>query len=92
MSPEGVYSRAFGFGEGRNEESVFICILLLDLETKTTHFDCPDLSPLTSGSPFCVFSALRFSSSTTITEKDGRTFTFNWEKGGNKSVQCCYCH
>lgn len=38
---------------------------------------CPfRVSPLTAGSPFCIFSVL-FSSSTTITEKDGRTFTFN---------------
>lgn len=45
-------------------------------------FDCPDVSPLTAGSPFGIFSALLFSSSTTIKEKDGRTFTFNWGKGG----------
>lgn len=61
--------------------------LQITAKSAKSDFDCPDVSPLTAGSPFGVFSTLLFSSSTTIKEKDGRTFTFNWGKGGGKQVR-----
>lgn len=75
-----------GFGKGRKRNpslsasAPFISVIQVNTSCVFDIFD--HSSPLTTGSPLCIFSALLFSSSTTITEKDGRTFTFNWQKQG----------
>ena len=44
-----------------------------------------DDSPLTVGSSFCFLSACLLSRSTTICEKDGRTFAFIWQEEETKT-------
>lgn len=66
--------RALKKKEGKSE----LCLILIcNVYQLVPTFD---VSPLTVGSSLCFLSACLLSSSTTIWEKDGRTFTFIWQE------------